>query len=300
MVQINDSEFIRSESFENTDIDITAWTGSTARELSWEVYWGDAKSQIKTMPRKSIDCIVTSPPYYWLRHYQVDGQIGLEDTVGEYVRALCGVMDEAYRVLRTDGLLFLNLADTFYSGKGEPTSADNKNRKRRIGLRAVDKGGGLGIKLRGKTSIGVPWRVAIAMMRRRWILRSAIIWNREKSLPEAVNDRPHKRYETIFMFSKARSYYFDRTPLIDNHEEDVWTISDRPLSANHLATAPFPDALVERCLAIGCKPGGKVLDPFAGSGTTLRVALANGHPVAGIDLNRDCCLHMVSQINKDF
>lgn len=232
---------------------IHKWSG-TMNNKTWTLFCGDAVDSLRNIPDESVHCIVTSPPYYSLRDYGVDGQIGLEDTVNEYVQSLCRVMDQLYRVLRKDGVLFLNLGDTYYSGKGASHGKDSKSNKRRFGLRPVDKSGGLGENLERKSIIGIPWRVAIEMTSRRWVLRSPIIWHREKALPEAVRDRPRRSYEYIFMFAKDRKYYFNRQPLIDKQiDEDVWTITPRP-SGTELQTAPYPDELVSRCLDIGC-PG---------------------------------------------
>ena len=239
--------------------------------------------------------MVTSPPYFWLRDYGVDGQIGLEKTVSEYVEAVCEVFEQVHRVLKRDGLAFLNLGDTYYSGKGEPKAPDKKSSKRRFGLRVVDRSGGLGIGIQRKSLIGVPWRVGIELMRRSWVLRSTIIWHRDNRLPEFVRDRPSRSYEYIFMLARDRRYHFDSLPLIDmNVEEDVWTISAH--SKGSLETAPFPDELVRRCLKIGCKENGVVLDPFMGSGTTVEVAMEQGHFGVGIDLNGDFCAHVAEKL----
>jgi DNA modification methylase len=275
------------------------WSGKAAGDIPWHVFNGEAQEVLKHLPAQSFDCAITSPPYYWLRDYGVDGQIGQEGSVDEYVNAISSVMDEVFRVMKPRGVLFLNLGDTYYSGKGVSHGVDKKSLKRRFGLRAVDKSGGLGIGIRRKAIIGVPWRVAIEMGKRDWILRSPIIWHRERCLPEAVNDRPRRSYEYVFMFVKDRKYYFDRQPLIDKKvEEDMWTIAARPRQTNGIDTAPFPDELVQRCLDIGCPPGGAVLDPFAGSGTTLRVAVRSCRPATGIELNPDYCAYMVEELSK--
>lgn len=281
---------------DQTPILVTHWQGTTTEDIRWDVHAGDAYSILQTIPSDSISCVVTSPPYFWLRDYGVQDQMGMENTIREYIDALARVMDEIRRVLTPEGVLFLNIGDTYYSGKGESQGKDRKSSKRRFGLRAVDKSGGMGIGLQPKTLIGIPWRVANEMTQRKWVLRSSIIWNRKHALPEAVKDRPRRSYEYVFMFTKAKRYYFDRQPLIDVDEEDMWTIVARPEATNGISTAPFPDELVERCLAIGCPEGGAVLDPFAGSGTTLRVALKSGRPVIGIDLNPDFCKYIVSKL----
>lgn len=274
------------------------WRGRFKDDKSWEVLNGDSREAISNLAANSFDCVITSPPYFWLRHYGVDNQIGLEETVNEYVNVISSVMDEVYRVLKPKGLLFLNLGDTYYSGKGQPKYDDAKSSKRRFGLRVVDKSGGLDIGIQRKSMIGIPWRVAIEMTKRKWILRSNIIWHRKHPLPEKVKDRPKRSYEYVFMFSKGREYFFNQEPLkIKEIDQDVWTIPARPKS-NGLGTAPYPDELVKRCLEIGCLEGGKVLDPFAGSGTTLRVAGESGHSAVGIDLNREFCEYMVKELSK--
>lgn len=275
------------------------WYGNSTNGIPWAVFCGDASATLRRIAVDTYDCTVTSPPYYWLRDYGVAGQIGQEDTVAHYVNRIAEVMDEVKRVLKPHGLLFLNLGDTYYSGRGKSHGVDEKSSKRRFGLRAVDKSGGLGIGLQKKSMIGIPWRVAIDMCRRGWILRSPIIWHRHRALPEAVIDRASRSYEFVFMFAKERRYFFDRRPLIDQKvEEDMWTIMARPKVTKGIDTASFPDELVKRCLDIGCKPGGAVLDPFCGAGTTLRVALESRRMVTGIDLNRRFCEFAVKQLQQ--
>jgi DNA modification methylase len=275
--------------------DRTEYHGSTSNSIAWSVFKGDAVEMLSKLPCESFDCVVTSPPYFWLRHYGVEGQYGLEETVEDYVSTIVQVMDQVYRVLKPTGSLFLNIGDTYYSGKGKSHGVDPKSSKRRFGLRAVDKSGGLGIGLKPKTAIGIPWRVAIEMCTRKWVLRSPIIWHRKHALPEAVQDRPRRTYENVFMFVKERKYYFNREALAATGEEDLWTIIARP-EADGINTAPFPDELVQRCLDVGCPKEGTVLDPFAGSGTTLRVAVSSGRAATGIDLSPEFCSYTVTQL----
>lgn len=285
---------------EMLDNGVQRWSG-TSGENQWTLFCGDAVNALCHIPDESVHCIVTSPPYYSLRDYGVEGQIGLEDTVKEYVTSLCSVMDQLYRILRKDGLLFLNLGDTYYSGKGASHGKDSKSNKRRFGLRPVDKSGGLGANIERKSIIGIPWRVAIEMTSRRWVLRSPIIWHRDKALPETVRDRPHRSYEYIFMFAKDRKYYFNREPFEQEQteaaqiEEDVWTITPRP-SGTELQTAPYPDELVSRCLNIGCPANGIVLDPFVGSGTTMHVALKSGRSAIGVDISETFCRYILNHL----
>ena len=287
-----------NKQIDEKQLNILESNGTTETGINWLLYTGDALVVLRHLPENTYHCVITSPPYFWLRDYNIDGQIGLEDTVADYVEAVSSVMDEVFRVLRKDGVLFLNLGDTYYSGKGQSHGVDRKSSKRRFGLRAVDRSGGLGIGLKPKTLIGIPWRVTTEMTSRGWILRSPIIWYRKHSLPESVQDRPRRSYEHIFMFVKNRKYYFNRQVLVDAEQEDMWTVVARPKSSNGLGTAPFPDELVKRCLDIGCKPGGNVLDPFAGSGTTLRVALQSGRSATGIDLNPEFCQYMINQLEE--
>lgn len=268
------------------------WRGHSSAGIPWEVHKGDVRQVLKNFNDNRFHCVVTSPPYYWLRDYKVKGQIGKEPSIKKYVTAIADCMDEVQRVLRKDGVLFLNLADTYYSAKGQPKGPDRKNKARRFGLRAVDASG-LGVPR--KTIIGVPWRVALEMISRKWTLRAPIIWQREGTLPEpTAKDRPWRTYEFVFMFSKSPKYNFDREALGD--EEDIWKISTRPKSNNGLHSAAFPDALVEKCLAIGCPEGGEVLDPFAGTGTSLMVAVKSGRPAVGIDLKKAFCEHMAKML----
>jgi DNA modification methylase len=292
-----------SQMFPELRTDLTSgqkeWHGVTTRNIPWNVYEGDALSVLQQLGDNSYNCCITSPPYYNLRDYGVENQIGLEETINEYVMKITSVMGKVREKLKTDGLLFLNLGDTYYSGKGKAHGTDPKSTKRRFGLRPVDKSGGMGIGLQRKSVIGVPWRVAIEMSKSSWVLRSAIIWHRARGLPESVLDRPRRNYEYVFMFAKDRKYYFNRRPLIEkNIDEDVWTIPPRPKLTEGIDTAPYPDELVQRCIDIGCREGGAVLDPFAGSGTTLRVAIKNNRPATGIDLHPDFCRFMVDELSK--
>ena len=279
--------------------DGNAWVGRARAGGSWAIYCGSALGVLQRLPSESVDCIVTSPPYFWLRDYGVEGQIGLEETVDEYVTTLTDIMLESKRILSPEGLAFLNIGDTFYSGKGKSHGQDGKSKKRRFGLRAVDKSGGLGIGLQRKSLIGIPWRVALRLTSVGWVLRSSVIWHRKNRLPEFVRDRPGRSYEYVFILAKNRRYYFNKQALIDKGiEEDLWTIAAQPKPTGGLDTAPFPDELVERCLEVGCPEGGVVLDPFAGSGTAVRVALSTGRSGVGIDLNRKFCLHAVDSLRS--
>lgn len=261
------------------------WSGHTKAGVGWEIHRSDATSILPTLGHDRFQCAVTSPPYFWQRDYNVDGQIGLEASVQGYVDNIVGCMSALRPTLKPDGVLFLNLGDTYYSAKGMPRGNDRKNKARRFGLRAVD---GPGLGMPRKSALGMPWRVALAMIDEGWVLRSPIIWARQHPLPEASSrDRPWRTYETVFMFSRKPRYQFDRDKL--DGEEDIWRIGNRPLSSKGLHSAAFPEELVARCINLATSEGDEVLDPFAGTGTTLSAAVRLGRRATGIDLSLDYC-----------
>jgi site-specific DNA-methyltransferase (adenine-specific) len=251
------------------------------REIYTGIMYGDALASLKQMPTDTFNVVVTSPPYYWARDYGFDGQIGHEETVDGYVATLISIFDEVKRVLHPEGVFYLNIGDTYYSGNGQPHGMDPKCSSRlfmRRKLRAVDKSGW---DLPKKSLIGVPWRVAVSMQSHGWTLRSDIIWNRGNAFVEpTARDRPYRQYEHVFMFTKSRFYSYDRTAL---PEEDVWNIPiERGGTIDH--NAAFPRELARRCILTASPPGGKVLDPFVGSGSTIAVAATEGRHSVGIDL----------------
>lgn len=265
-----------------------SWNGRWGNDGPyWELYSGDACKVLQTLPRDHFACVITSPPYFWQRDYAVAGQLGLESSIHGYVQSLCDSMDRVRAVLHPKGVLFLNLGDTYYSAKGRPQGHDNKHSGRRFKmLRAVDTSG-LGVPK--KTLLGMPWRVAIEMISRGWILRAPIVWRRKNAVPEPnVRDRPWRTYEFVFQFAKSPAYSFSRGRLKSDGVEDVWTIESQS-KAGRKHPAVFPSDLVRRCLALGNPTAGPVLDPFAGSGTVLRAALDCGMNATGIELNLNFC-----------
>ncbi len=267
--------------------DATFATGSGRDGSTWQVLLGDCRDAVRQLPERSVNSVITSPPYYWQRDYEVNGQFGLESTIDGFVNNLVEAFAAIRPALTDDGTVFLNLGDTFYSAKGRPHGEDPKHKSRRMaGLRAVD---GPGLGLPRKSLIGIPWRVALAMQADGWTLRSAIIWVRNSAIPEPTSkDRPWRKYEHIFLFSKSPRYYFNRDGL--KGEEDVWYIEpDRKSLARGTHYAPYPRSLVERCIASGCPDGGTVLDPFLGGGTTMYVAEEMGRSSIGVELNPAFC-----------
>jgi DNA modification methylase len=183
--------------------------------LTVEIIQGDCRDVLELMPSASVNCIVTSPPYFGLRDYGVDGQMGLEPTPDEFVTALVGVLREARRVLRDDGTLWLNLGDS-YSGAGYSNHANTGGAQREDGGKQRHL---TGTGLKSKDLIGIPWRVAFALQADGWYLRQDIIWHKPNPMPESVMDRCTKAHEYIFLLSKSPKYFFDhmaiRTPLAE-------------------------------------------------------------------------------------
>lgn len=257
---------------------------------------GDSASALKTLPSNIFNVAVTSPPYFWVRDYGYDGQLGHEESVDAYIEQLMSVFDEVKRTLHPEGMFFLNIGDTYYSGNGQPHGSDPKCASRnflRTKVRPVDMSGW---DIPKKSMIGIPWKVAFAMQQRGWTLRSSIIWNRCNAFVEpTARDRPYRQYEFVFMFTKSRFYSFDRSMLV---EEDVWNIPiERSRRANH--NAAFPSELVRRCIQVGSPVGGHVLDPFVGSGTSIFTALANDRNVVGVDMSDDYVDYIQSALEAD-
>ena len=174
---------------------------------------GDALEMLRTLPDNSVHCCVTSPPYYALRDYGVDGQIGREDTPAQYVARLTDVFSEVRRVLRPSGTLWLNIADT-YAGKGnQGDSVDPKNPNGRTGQTVAINRRVEGCK--AKDMIGIPWMLAFALRDSGWYLRSDIIWMKANPMPESCKDRPSRCYEHVFLLTKSRSYYYDAAAIAE-------------------------------------------------------------------------------------
>jgi DNA modification methylase len=285
---------------------------------------GDCRAVLKTLPDKSVHCCITSPPYFGLRDYGVDGQIGLEQTPEEYVNELVSVFREVRRVLRDDGTLWLNLGDSYAGNRkagnklfGNPVF--NENRPSREETKTPEKTIQCGLK--NKDLIGIPWKVAFALQKDGWILRSDIIWAKNNPMPESVTDRPTKAHEYIFLLAKSQKYYFDNESIKEDGAEprksgkmiergpkeergaawhyrqgatgfgtngkrnkrSVWNINTKPYKGAHFAT--FPPELIEPCILAGCPENGTVLDPFGGSGTVCQVCNQFGRDAILIELN---------------
>lgn len=281
------------------------------------LHLGDALDVARTLSDGAADCIITSPPYYGLRDYGIAGQYGLESSPADYVDKLRVLFSELRRVLVDDGTLWLNIGDSYARNPAKGTTGTMNGRNvPRMGY----AGNRIGKPdLPEKNLLGIPWRVAFALQDDGWILRNAIIWHKPNAMPESVTDRLSGRYEHVFLFSKSRRYWFDLDPIREPHScdrlrgsgprsakgtgrndaetatsnkqgnpsgrnpGDVWSINTQPFPGAHFAV--YPPALPQRCILAGCKPGGTVLDPFSGSGTTGLAARRTGRKYIGIDIN---------------
>ncbi len=227
---------------------------------------GDCREVLRTLPDESVHCCVTSPPYWGLRDYGVEGQIGLEPSPERYVNELVAVFEEVRRVLRSDGTFWLNIQDGYsaglFTGGG---SWGAKPEWQTIINRRGFKGAPDGWKR--KELLGVPALLSAALSASGWYLRSEIIWAKPTASEPPRIDRPAKAHEYVFLFSKSDRYAYER------HEGvalTVWQITAGTDAAGHIAA--MPPELAERCIKAGCPVGGTVLDPFGGAGTTGMVA----------------------------
>ncbi len=242
---------------------------------------GDAGKVLRDFPDNSVQTSVTSPPYWSLRDYGIDDQIGLEPSLDDYLSHLVTVFEEVRRVTREDGTLWLNIGDSYTSGGRTWRAPDKKNPIRAMNVRPPTPDG-----LKPKDLVGVPWRLALALQAAGWFLRADVVWNKPNTQPESVRDRPTRSHEYIFLFSKSEDYYYDRDAERGPNNRNlrtVWDIKTKGYPGAHFAT--FPRTLVQRCLALTSKPGDVVLDPFIGSGTSAVVALQMSRRIIGVELN---------------
>lgn len=202
------------------------------------IYTGDCLEVLRGLPSDSINCCVTSPPYYALRDYGMSGQIGREATPTEYVSRLTEVFNEVRRVLRPDGTLWLNLGDT-YAGKGNQGDfIDPKNPKGRNGQTIALNHTVEGCK--AKDMIGIPWMVAFALRDAGWYLRNDIIWMKDNPMPESVKDRCARCYEHVFLLAKSRKYFFDYKAISEPIAESTRSRLKRGVAGSNKYGAPIP------------------------------------------------------------
>ena len=335
------------------------------------LYTGDALDVVRQLPKGSVHCVVTSPPYWRLRNYGVAGQWGNEPSPTAYIDRLRTLFAELARVLDSDGTVWLNLADTYAASGGDTDHGHTstlQGRRVRTAQNASPGTGGTADR-KPKNLLGIPWRTALALQDDDWYLRNAIIWHKPNAMPQSASDRLSSRYEHVFLLTKSHHYWFDldairepqetlgerhngrsrfrsghpsqqtdknagdgwrvdATPYPDgmrpqparaatgkqhnaahrngSNPGDVWDINNRPFPGAHFAV--FPPDLPQRCILAGCKPGGTVLDPFSGSGTTGLAAQRTGRRYIGVDINpkyldltlrtrlRDAALHFDTDI----
>lgn len=241
---------------------------------------GDSYIALQKLPDSFVQCVVTSPPYWGLRDYGIEGQIGLENQLQQYINNLLSVFREVKRVLVPDGVLWLNIGDGYTSGNRGYRAPDKKNPARAMSIRPDTPNG-----LKPKDLLGIPWRLAFALQSDGWYLRSDIIWNKPNAMPESVKDRPTRAHEYIFMLTKNEKYFYDHVSIKENNrnKRTVWNVNTTPFPEAHFAT--FPPSLIEPCIISSTRPNDFVLDPFLGSGTVGEVAYIHNRRFVGIELN---------------
>ncbi len=299
---------------------INTSTPSAAKDWINKIHQGDALDLLRQMPDHFVDMVITSPPYWCLRDYGVEGQLGLEPTFEEYSNKLCGIFDEVKRILKQGGSCWVNLGDTYSGnkkGKTDQKVSDYlKNTSKSINKKAV---------IQAKCLCQIPSRFAIEMTHRGWILRNEIIWHKPNAMPCSVKDRFTVDFEKLFFFSKSKRYYFEKqyepyvpnsdmqyrktlrmgkqykvkgsykknTPLMDSriaeinpkgrNKRCVWKIPTKSFKGAHFAV--YPLELIQTPIKASCPPNGIVLDIFMGAGTTALVALKLGRKFLGCELN---------------
>lgn len=275
----------------------------------------DILEGFKAIPDNSVNCVITSPPYWQLRDYGYPEQWGLEPTFQEYLSHLWRMMDEIWRVLVDDGTCWINLGDSY---NNHSWANKNKFDKKRYGNGEWCGRGG-SKELPNKCLALIPHRFAIGCIDRGWIMRNDIIWAKRNGMPESVTDRFSKKHEYFFFMAKNQKYYFDLDGIRERHKtnckrstrkmletakfgenscfnggsdyhengrnpgdvSDFWDIPTKPSSKKHYATYNFD--LIDKCIIAGCPKGGVILDPFNGSGTTTLRAEQLDRKWIGID-----------------
>lgn len=276
----------------------------------------DVLDGLRSLPDGSVRCCVTSPPYWGLRDYGKEGQIGLEPTPEEYVSKLVEVFREVRRVLADDGTVWLNLGDSYAANRSYQVTPSKWPGLKQGQSASVPDG------LKPKDLVGIPWRVAFALQSDGWWLRQDLIWSKPNPMPESVRDRCTKAHEYVFLLSKAARYYYDIDAIKESASgrscgnkpggrsgsrakgfevrdfskvadkkyhtrirRSVWNLPTQPYKGAHFAV--MPQALVEPCILAGSAEGDTVLDPFSGSGTVGVVALRLARKFVGIELNAE-------------
>jgi DNA modification methylase len=248
---------------------------------------GNCLEKVDEITPLSIQTVVTSPPYWGLRDYDNDGQLGQESSPDIFVQNLVSLFHEIKRVLKDDGTVWVNIGDTFFGAKGGHFDSKNSitNSKTGSEYRQSRKAPPKHEYLKDGDLSGVPWKFAIEMQKSGWYLKQDIIWHKPNPMPEAVNNRCVKSHEYIFLFTKKKQYYFnaDAIKVKDVRRGSVWSLNTASLKEAHFAV--FPEDIPALCIKAGSKEGDVVLDPFMGSGTTALIAQRLAREWVGIELN---------------
>ena len=265
------------------------------------VYNEDCLQGLKKLPAECVDCCVTSPPYYSLRNYGREGQIGLEDTPQEYIERLTDVFMEVFRVMKPEGTLWLNIGDSYATHASASSSYAHNFKSSDVaaknGIGTMKKPTAKKMGMKEKDLIGIPWMLAFSLRNAGWYLRQDIIWHKPNPMPDPIKDRCASAHEYMFLLSKSKSYYFDYEAIQEQsttpdengqltgkrNKRDVWSVNTKPDLNAHFAV--YPEELIRPCILAGCPKGGVVLDPFMGSGTTGRCAHRWGRHYIGFELN---------------
>jgi DNA modification methylase len=285
-----------------------------------KIEFGDCREIMKRWIDEGVkvQTCVTSPPYFGLRDYGVDGQIGLEQNPKEYIENMVDVFNHVKELLADDGTLWVNIGDSYcMSSMRGKNSAFKSIDQSKQGIVHINRNIPNGMK--AKDLMGIPWMLAFALREAGWYLRQDIIWHKPNPMPESVTDRCTKSHEYIFLLSKSQQYYFDHVAIKEQgvtpagtkgakgsverqnqfgvnarppeykiydgmrNKRDVWSVNVRPYKGAHFAT--YPTALIEPCIKAGSRVNDIVFDPFMGSGTTAQVAKQLGRQYLGCELN---------------
>jgi len=247
---------------------------------------GNCYDKIDEVFPNSIQTVVTSPPYWGLRNYDNDEQLGQESSPEIFVSNLTRLFSKIKNVLRDDGTVWVNIGDTFFGAKGGHYDKNSiTNVDTGVEYRQKRKAPPKHKYLKDGDLAGVPWMFATEMQKQGWYLKQDIIWHKPNPMPEAVNNRCSKAHEYIFLFTKKKQYYFNADAIRVNNvrRTSVWSMNTASCKEAHFAV--FPEELPALCIKAGSKEGDTVLDPFMGSGTTAYVAQELGREWVGIELN---------------
>ena len=265
-----------------------------------KILLGDNRDILPHLESRSVQCCVTSPPYWGLRDCDHAVQIGAECSPEEYVENLVKIFHEVQRVLTDDGTLWLNVGDGYARNGGTgncgPNAQVGATRKliQRRNCQVPDCWG-----LKDRDLMGLPWRVAFALQADGWLQRSKITWVKKAPMPESVKNRPSNATEEVFLFSKTPHYYYDNQAVREEtgaNLKNYWLLGPDSSGAPH--PAAFPKELARRCLLLGSRPGDVVFDPFSGSGTTGLAAAELNRKAVLIELNEEYATHSQTRINS--